>query len=127
RFTCGVQPAQVAVFGSFPAGAKCWGTGTNGQVGFSSMSGSSYPEAVVDPPGRALDMVTAGGQHACAIDLTNNGHGDAFCWGDNTSSQLGNQGAPTHTSWIPWPVAGTRVYKQISAGRDHTCALSQYK
>jgi alpha-tubulin suppressor-like RCC1 family protein len=81
---------------------------------------------VFDPPGTALDVVTAGGEHACGLELVNNNHGNAWCWGDNTKKQLGAPVAATSLD-VPFPVAGNRVYKQMSAGRDHTCAVSQYK
>jgi hypothetical protein len=125
RFSCGVQQAQSPI-GPLFAGANCWGKGDRGQLGNALTFGSVRPEAVFDPPGTTLDVVSAGGQHACGIELSNNSHGDAWCWGDNAFGQLGDPGAGALES-VPKRVAGIRVYKQISAGRDHTCALSQYK
>ncbi len=127
RFSCGVQQGIPNPFGPPAlAGANCWGKGNRGQVGNALTIGSAHPEAVWDPPGAALDVVSAGAEHACGIEMTNNNHGDAWCWGDNTYLQLGDPMAPGSVS-VPTRVAGTRVYKQISAGGDHTCALSQYK
>ncbi|MGH9884725.1 MAG: RCC1 domain-containing protein [bacterium] len=123
QFSCGIQ--RPVLFG-LARGANCWGKGDPGQIGNGLTLGSYVPEAVFDPPGSALDTVSAGGLHACAIELTNNNHGDAWCWGDNHNSQLGDPAAPTAVS-VPNRVSGLYVYKQISAGRDHTCALSQYK
>jgi hypothetical protein len=124
RFTCGVQ-ARSSVFGPQVAGAKCWGTGEHGQLGNALTISSLRPEAVFDPPGTALGVVSAGDQHACGIERSNNSHGDAWCWGDNSLGQLGDPAALA-VMWVPTRVAGNRVYKQISAGRDHTCAVSQY-
>jgi alpha-tubulin suppressor-like RCC1 family protein len=121
-FTCGVRQAPVISLLN-PGGAYCWGAGGSGQVGNALTIGSPKPEVVWDPPGAALDIVTAGGEHACGIELAANGHGDAWCWGNNTSGQLGGTGPSIS---VPVQVSGPRVYKQISAGRDHTCALSRY-
>lgn len=126
QFSCGVQQSLLVPGGPLFAGAHCWGLGNPGQVGNGLTNGSVHPEAVFDPPGATLDLVSAGGKHACGIELTNNNHGDAWCWGDNSNSQLGDPAAPAAVS-VPNRVSGIRVYKQISAGRDHTCALSQYK
>jgi len=125
QFSCGVQLPVATPFGPIGGGAHCWGTGGRGQIGNTFRVGSPHTEPVLDPPGAALDMISAGGQHACAIEVLNNGHGDAWCWGDNTNSQLGDPAAPASLDF-PTRVSGARVYKQISAGRDHTCALSQY-
>jgi hypothetical protein len=124
-FTCGVEKTISTPFGPVFGGAHCWGRGDRGQVGNALTNGSITPVEVWDPPGKALDLVSAGGEHACAIELLNNNHGDAWCWGDNTKSQLGDPAAPASMS-NPTRVSGTRHYQTISAGRDHTCALSRY-
>jgi hypothetical protein len=122
-FSCGIQqPGFLFLSG----GANCWGKGDPGQVGNGLTLGSAHPEAVFDPPGTSLDLVSAGGTHACGIELASNNHGDAWCWGDNSNSQLGDPAAPSAVS-VPNRVSSNRVYKQISAGENHTCALSQYK
>ncbi|HTZ30795.1 MAG TPA: fibronectin type III domain-containing protein [Streptosporangiaceae bacterium] len=66
--------------------------------------------------------VTAGNAYACAIEI-----GQAYCWGANSSGQLGN--GTTTSSSVPVPVytggvlAG-KTLTQIGAGFNHTCALA---
>lgn len=81
------------------------------------------------PPMRYID-VTAGATHSCAIDQNNK----AFCWGSDFFGQLGFTATAMcqitdpvvppisfPCSVTPGAVAGT--FAQISAGRDHTCAV----
>jgi len=67
---------------------------------------------------RPVDIVTGGG-HACAIVEG----GSLFCWGGNTSGQLGN-GTATHAP-RPVRVAGVATVVSVAVGTAHTCALRQ--
>ena len=60
--------------------------------------------------------MVAGYQHACALD----GHGAAWCWGDNRNGQRGD-GRAEHWG-APQTVAGNHEWAAISAD-THTCAL----
>lgn len=63
--------------------------------------------------------VSAGGYHTCALT----GSGSAKCWGGNEDGQLGN-GRNTNSSY-PVQVSGlTENVMSISAGYDHTCAVT---
>jgi alpha-tubulin suppressor-like RCC1 family protein len=62
--------------------------------------------------------VSAGEGHTCGLD----GSGQAYCWGTNSSGQLGNN----NTAFQLTPAAvqqGGATYVQIAAGKVHTCAL----
>lgn len=77
--------------------------------------------------------ITAGRAHTCA--LTKNGR--IFCWGDNTSGQLGGAtpvacphlfpNNPDFCSTTPIPITcppgGPCTFKRVTAGLDHTCAI----
>ena len=69
-----------------------------------------------------VTSISAGGAHTCAL-----ADGQAYCWGDNTNGQLGNNS--TTQSLVPVAVntsgvlAGKTV-TSISAGNSHTCALA---
>ncbi|MCL1876508.1 hypothetical protein FWF74_00475 [Candidatus Saccharibacteria bacterium] len=70
--------------------------------------------------GERVVQISAGGRHTCALD----NHNKIYCWG--IGSTIGN-GVNTNRA-VPMAVNQTgvlnnKIIKQISAGRDHTCAL----
>jgi alpha-tubulin suppressor-like RCC1 family protein len=77
----------------------------------------------------AFASVSAGAAHTCGITTS----GAAYCWGSNDHGQLG-EGAPSSTGptgggggalrTAPAAVAGALRFTSISAGLDHTCAVS---
>ena len=64
-----------------------------------------------------FSSVSAGGAHTCGITTK----GTAFCWGSNSSGQLGS--GDLEPSLIPAPVAGDLRFSAITAGAEHTCGL----
>ncbi len=62
--------------------------------------------------------VAAGFAHSCAL-VTG---GTAYCWGSNTSGQLGND--TTGISPFPLAVSGGLTFASLTAGYSHTCALT---
>jgi alpha-tubulin suppressor-like RCC1 family protein len=55
---------------------------------------------------------------SCALDSS----GQAFCWGKNSSGQLGN--GTTTDAAAPTPVATDLRFRAIAAGFGHTCAVA---
>ncbi len=114
---------------------KCWGNNGNGQLGLgdttsrgllASDMGTNLP-AVRLGVGRTVLQASSGYEHTCAV-LDNN---KAKCWGRNNGGKLGTNdqtdrgGTPeSMDDALPYVILpeGTLV-KQISAGRDITCAL----
>jgi alpha-tubulin suppressor-like RCC1 family protein len=74
--------------------------------------------------GRTFVAISAGRAHTCALDST----GQAFCFGDNSTAQLGNntfpgfEGGTTQTA-DPQAVLQFETFSQIAAGDYHTCAI----
>ena len=105
--------------------AYCWGKNSDGQFGNNTVTSSSVPVAVATSgvlAGKTLTQVTAGNDLTCALDST----GLAYCWGDDTRGQLGNNS--NTTSPVPVAVTATGVLSgvtltQISAGNAFACAL----
>jgi hypothetical protein len=58
-----------------------------------------------------LTEVTAGDAHTCGLDDDM----DAWCWGDDSSGQLGNGGTNRDAS-VPTLVAGGLKFSQLTAG-----------
>jgi alpha-tubulin suppressor-like RCC1 family protein/pimeloyl-ACP methyl ester carboxylesterase len=104
-------------------GVKCWGYNYAGQVG-SGVSQEQYrtPVTVSGLTGGVMS-ISAESNHTCA--LTN--AGAVMCWGDNYDGQLGN-GTLQSNYLAPVTVLGlTSGVISISAGANHTCALTNTK
>lgn len=103
--------------------AYCWGRGNNGQLGFNNLTQSNVPAAVNTTYGLAAQTVTevsAGSNHSCAIAAAK-----AYCWGYDTSGQVGNGAnvpAATYASQAVVTTTMTGAVTAISAGVSNTCA-----
>jgi alpha-tubulin suppressor-like RCC1 family protein len=65
--------------------AKCVGTNNWGELGIGSSMLQTAPVAVKTPPA-LYSVLSAGDSHTCGVTPD----GDAFCWGNNLSGQVGN-------------------------------------
>jgi hypothetical protein len=65
------------------------------------------------------ETISAGLWHSCGLSIS----GEAYCWGFGLYGQLGG-GQWDYYRYTPRPAAGGLVFNQISAGNDHTCALT---
>ena len=98
----------------------CWGDNAEGEIG------QDDPQPFQTP----LPPTTVGTDHDWTAADTGQGdtcglrgRGDLYCWGRNTSAQLGlGDGAPVQTR-APTSV-GTLTYVRIHAGQDHTCGIA---
>lgn len=111
--TCGLDTAGHA---------WCWGGNGFGQVGDVTMRDERLePVAVGAPAGGSpltFSLVTAGWNHTCGLGSD----GVAWCWGSNTSGQLGN--STSTEARRPTAVAGGLVFRTLSAEALHTCGVT---
>ena len=71
------------------------------------------------PP--ALLALTRGTEHACGLAAD----GSAYCWGSNRLGQLGDGETSSSTKAGAVAVATGQTFAAISAGANHTCALTR--
>ena len=115
----------------------CWGANYMGTLGTGAPWGPG-PEYSLDPllagEGAAFTSIAVGGAHSCA----KNEAGQLFCWGDNTTGQLGGGLSPVDhecnsAHWSrdgfceasPRGVYGGFVFTAVSGGWDHTCGVTE--
>lgn len=65
-------------------------------------------------------MVVVGDAHSCALAKS----GAAYCWGSNSSGQLGVRRVDDDIHNTPQRVAGGLSFETLVAGSNHTCGLT---
>ncbi len=104
----------------------CWGLNGSGRLGDNTTTQRLTPVAVLQgamPAGIIVVQVFAAGSHTCALPSD----GRVYCWGLNTSSQLGDGSTTSRSTAVavsPGAVPLTTFSKQISGGESHTCLLT---
>jgi uncharacterized protein YjdB len=97
----------------------CWGdpTGTSGRGAIGDGAGRSRPAPTPVSATVSYLAVATGSEHSCGVDS----EGAAWCWGSNTSGQLGTG---SQSNFAPERVQTTVRFTAITAGQAFTCALS---
>lgn len=101
---------------------RCWGYNGAGSLGNGTLDDSSVPVEVVDAQGNPLTDVadiSAGSNHVCARKTD----GTLWCWGDNTSGELGiGSTDPRRVNPAQVTALGSNVLK-VHASSYNTCVL----
>ncbi len=101
----------------------CWGYGGQGQLGTGNTSDQHSPTKVRFTGGAtSFGEISSGYNHTCATAPSDIPIQYLYCWGSNTSGQLGD-GTRTNRS-VPVRVGGTvSRWDSFGAGTEHTCAI----
>lgn len=116
---------SCAIAGGAP---YCWGINNLGQLGNGTAISRAVPTAVQLPEklkGKLITHMSVGGNTACVVV-----EGEAYCWGNNSSGQLGVSGVSY--SMVPIAVDTSGALKSlkissIDVGETHTCAIASSK
>ena len=101
---------------------RCWGKGTDGQLGIGTTPVDTTPAIVAGTP--PLVSLVAGAAHTCGLDS----EGVAYCWGSNREGQLGTldqlDACPLPCASTPRPVAGGLRFRVLGTGVEQTCGIT---
>ena len=135
---------------------KCWGNNDNGQLGIGTTGGiktnptAVYTKTTVTPAqttqscnlivfcttdtvspeipasamgGKKVTKVSVGAKHVCAL-----ANASVYCWGDNSSGQLGRSGGDTSVPVAVYVSSSSALQGKevidITASNNYTCALA---
>ena len=99
-----------------------WGDDIWGQLGQTSNMGSSSFPMHVASGSRKYKAISAGTGYDHVLAIAENG--DLYAWGGGTWGQLG-LGNPSHYNSPQHVSAGSRKYKEISAGPEFSLAIAE--
>jgi alpha-tubulin suppressor-like RCC1 family protein len=97
----------------------CWGANNAAELGNGTRTDAAQPVLVVG--GQTFTSLGIGaGEHACGVGPV---VAAAYCWGDNTSGQLGN-GLESELDSVPALVSGGHTFLTVTTGDQHTCGIT---
>lgn len=99
--------------------AYCWGLNNQAQLGDSTKVSKYTPVAARMPAGVSYAAIAAGQTSTCAVSTT----GQAYCWGQGTSGQLGNGSFQDKRLPVAVSQAAGVTFTRITAEGMGYCAL----
>merc|ERR1712154_263450 len=96
----------------------CWGSTYYGQVGDGTQGNRVLPRKIIINGGMKIKQLALGADHTCVILYDDS----LWCWGKNTSGQLGNGTTKNRYFATMINVGNGRHVTQIGLGYFHTCA-----
>ena len=96
----------------------CWGYNVVGQVGNGTETQAALTPRQVAGGLTDWTSVSAGGAHTCA----GRSSGGLFCWGGNSTGQLGVGTTDAGRSTPTQVAGGLTSWRSVDAGGEHTCA-----
>lgn len=111
--TCGLTPGGAAY---------CWGSNRSGQLGDGNTTNRAEPVPVAALGGEiSFAAISSGASHNCGLTP----EGAAYCWGFNTSGQLGDASTTERRNPVPvvHPTAAP-AFSAIASGYEHSCAMT---
>ncbi len=110
-FTCGIG-------GTAGEGRLwCWGRGDRGQLGSGLTDDQPLPVEVTVSGATSFTWITAGADHACALDDT----GNAWCWGAGDQGQLGNGTMTDSLTAVAVHMPVSTVYSTMNCSAATCC------
>ena len=100
--------------------AYAWGNNSTGQLGDGTTTQRTTPIKVGKPTGLTYVQVSAGDSHSLAVGSD----GYVYAWGSNTYGKLGDGTTTQRTTPIKVGKPTGLTYVQVSAGWQHSLALS---
>jgi hypothetical protein len=96
----------------------CWGRNNFGQLGNNTTTNSATPVKVMNGTFALVggELIAAGDSHVCVMMS-----GRLWCWGLNSSGQLGDGTTTNRTSSVAISAVGATT--QLALGSTHSCAL----
>ena len=95
----------------------CWGSNQYGQIGVGALGTGAIQRLPARVFEGGVSDIAVGANHTCAISLV----GALYCWGANSSGQIGNGVRTPGGIATPFLTIASGV-KHVSAGYGHTCA-----
>lgn len=95
----------------------CWGNNGSGQLGRTTTTDRIGTPAPAQTALR-FTRVVSGAFHTCGITAD----GTAYCWGNNSSGELGDGSFTNRTS--PVAVTGGHRFTELAAGSHNTCGIT---